>query len=53
MSATKFLLDQIANCEICEGGGIINGWVSEDGDFDFEWCDCNPHHLSVDEGDLI
>ena len=53
MSAIKNAIDEILNCPICEGVGIVNGWVSPDGDFDFEWCDCNPHHLSVDEGDLI
>ena len=35
-------------CEICEGKGIMNGWVSSDGDYDFEWFDCNPHHLVLD-----
>ena len=49
MSAIKNAIDEILNCPICEGVGIVNGWVSQDGDFDFEWCDCNPHHLSVDE----
>lgn len=36
------------NCEICEGKGIHSEWVSPDGDFDFEWCDCNPEHLTED-----
>ena len=36
----------IKDCSICEGAGIVNGWVSPDGDFDFEWCDCNPEHLT-------
>ena len=49
MSAIKNLLDEIANCEICEGKGITNGWVSQDGDFDFEWCDCNPEHLTIED----
>lgn len=44
------LLDKvivITNCLTCEGKGIHSGWVSPDGDFDFEWCDCNPDHLIV------
>ena len=49
MSAIKLLLSQISNCDICEGKGITNGWSSPDGDFDFEWCDCNPHHIIVEE----
>ena len=32
------------NCKECNGKGITNGWVSPDGDYDFEWCDCNPEH---------
>ena len=44
MSATKKLIDEILNCEICDGAGITNAWAN-DTDFDFEWCDCNPEHL--------
>ena len=29
------------NCDICKGSGISEGWISPDGDYDFEWCDCN------------
>ena len=45
----KTLIDAILNCNECEGVGIVNAWVSSDGDYDFEWCDCNPEHLSVEE----
>jgi len=45
MSNIKNALDQIANCEICEGAGITDEWATET-DFDFEWCDCNPQHLT-------
>ena len=51
MSAIKNYLDEILNCDECEGKGIINAWVSNDGDYDFDWCDCNPHRLIV--GDEI
>ena len=47
----KMLYEKIANCEICEGKGITDAWSSPDGDYDFEWCDCNPEHLSP-EGDF-
>lgn len=47
MSAIKYLLDEIVNCEICEGTGMTDAWASPDGDFDFEWCDCNPEHLTI------
>jgi len=36
------------NCKECEGSGIVNGWANADGDYDFEWCDCNPQHLTPD-----
>ncbi len=49
MSKIKNAIDEILNCQICEGKGIDNYWVSPDGDFDFEWCDCNPDHLIPDE----
>jgi hypothetical protein len=49
MSQMKNLIDNILNCSDCEGKGIVNAWVSPDGDFDFEWCDCNTEHLSVEE----
>ena len=36
------------NCNECNGSGVSNAWVSNDGDYDFEWCDCNPNHLTPD-----
>jgi hypothetical protein len=48
MSKIKNALDEILNCQICEGSGISAGWVSADGDYDFEWCECNPHNLIPD-----
>ena len=36
------------NCKECNGKGITNGWVSPDGDYDFEWCDCNPEHETAE-----
>jgi hypothetical protein len=36
------------NCENCHGQGAT-GWVSSDGDFDFEYCECNPLCLTLDE----
>ena len=42
-------LTTILNCSECNGKGIVNGWVSPDGDYDFEWCDCNPEHLTPAE----
>ena len=48
MSYMKQLIDTVLNCEICGGEGITDAWVSQDGDFDFEWCDCNPYRVSVE-----
>lgn len=36
------------NCELCDGTGIVNAWSSPDGDYDFEWCDCNPEHEVIE-----
>ena len=35
-------------CENCYGQGIT-GWVSAEGDFDFDYCECNPLRLTLDE----
>ena len=40
-------LDIIRNCGNCYGTGVI-GWTSPDGDYDFEWCECNPDELVLD-----
>ena len=40
------------NCELCNGTGMVNGWANADGDYDFEWCDCNPQHLTEDMLDV-
>ena len=52
MSKMKNAIDEILNCDICEGKGISDFWSSADGDFDFEWCECNPNQLIID-GDEI
>ena len=52
MSNMKNALADILSCEICNGKGISNEWVSPDGDFDFEWCECNPHSLIVEDGEI-
>ena len=48
MEKTKNTISEILSCEICEGSGVSAWWVSPDGDFDFEWCDCNHDHLIPD-----
>jgi hypothetical protein len=48
MSKIKDALMDILECEICGGKGISGQWVSPDGEYDFEWCICNPHHLVVE-----
>lgn len=35
-------------CNYCYGQGFT-GWVSPDGDFDFDFCECNPLCLTLDE----
>ena len=48
MSYMKQLIDNVLNCDECNGTGIVNGWVSPDGDYDFDWCDCNPYRVIVE-----
>ena len=48
MKNTDELIDTIRNCEDCYGQGI-KGWVAPDGDYDFEWCDCNPFKITLSE----
>ena len=44
MSYMKRALEQILECDLCYGHGYT-GWVSPDGDFDIENCECNPNGL--------
>jgi hypothetical protein len=48
LSKIKNAYDEILDCDLCLGQGVT-GWVSPDGDFDFEYCDCNPHGITQDE----
>lgn len=36
----------ILECKECSGQGYY-AWASPDGDYDFEWCVCNPHKLDL------
>lgn len=49
MGKMKDIYMAIMECPICEGEGISDKWVSPDGDYDFQWCECNPFHLVVKE----
>jgi len=44
MGKVKQLISEIETCSDCSGLGY-NGWLSPDGDYDFEFCACNPHEL--------
>ena len=50
MKTTNELIDTILNCEDCYGLGYT-GWVSPDGDYDFEYCNCNPYKIIIDHYD--
>lgn len=52
MSQVKNAVLDIRTCELCYGKGVI-GWVAPDGDFDFEFCSCNPFELILDENEVI
>ena len=52
MSKMKRLLDEILNCPLCYGRGYT-GWVSPDGDYDLEYCECNPQALIIEDGEVV
>ncbi len=53
MAKMKRALEEILNCSLCYGRGYV-GWVSPDGDdYDFEYCECNPHELLINEGEIV
>ena len=52
MKTTTELIDTILNCEDCYGKGMT-GWVSPDGDYDFEYCDCNPYKIIIEHGEVV
>lgn len=52
MGKTKDAILTIRSCQICYGKGY-NGWVSSDGDFDFEFCECNPFEIILEDGEEI
>ena len=47
MSYLKNKVDEIINCNLCNGLGY-EGWANGE-DWDIEWCDCNPEHIILDE----
>jgi hypothetical protein len=53
MSYTKRALDEILNCNICDGAGVVNVWVSDFDLFDFNFCECNPYNLIVEDEVVI
>jgi hypothetical protein len=52
MSAIKRLIENILACDTCYGKGFM-GWVSPDGDYDFEYCECNPQNLILEGSEVI
>lgn len=46
-------IERIKNCQICNGAGISTWWVAPDGDYDFEWCECNPELLLLDGDEVL
>ena len=52
MSNMKRLIENILACDTCYGKGFT-GWVSPDGDYDFEYCDCNPYRMIIEDGEIV
>ena len=51
MEKLEYALEKIANCDLCNGVGV-HYW-SNDEDYSFEDCECNPYGLILDDGDVI
>ena len=51
MSKIKNALDEILNCDLCYGQGIIGYAIGED--YDFEYCDCTPYSLIIEDGEVV
>ncbi len=52
MAKMKEAIVAILSCEECYGKGY-QGWVSPDGEFDIESCECKPHDLILDGSEVI
>jgi hypothetical protein len=48
LSKVKNALDAILNCPSCWGLGVV-GWCAPEGDYDYDFCECNPHSIPADE----
>jgi len=48
MGAVKNALIEILECKLCYGKGYT-GWANDEGDYEFEWCECNPYQFDVSE----
>ena len=51
MGKMKNLLDEILNCSDCNGQGV-NYWGNGE-DYDFEYCDCNPYRMIIEDGEIV
>ena len=47
MSKVKENVIQVLTCPECYGQGFT-GWSSPDGDFDFDYCECNPTQIPAE-----
>ena len=48
MSLIKNAIAEIENCDFCFGLGYL-GYFSPDGDYDYDFCDCNPYKIPPSE----
>ena len=53
MSKIKSALDEILNCNDCNGAGVVNVWVSDSDLFDFDYCECNPYKLIIENEEVV
>ncbi len=52
MAKMKRALEEVLNCSLCYGKGIT--YYANGEDYDFEYCECNPYSLIIDEdGEIV
>lgn len=51
MGAMKNYLIGVQDCDSCYGKGYL-GFADSEGNYEFEWCECNPLELDLEGGAL-
>lgn len=52
MNKLENAIATVKDCDLCYGQGFI-GWSSPDGDYDYDFCECNPLELILDGDEIV